>query len=179
MRPVSRGNSRHSLVGGAACQKTPIPWSALDKNPMAEPNSKAILWNKAQHEGAVPPQCLVQKNPQVPHTNRQVACHPMNNARVKRSSIPPHKTRPDSLVPTLQGPCGRSPVVLWTKRAQCLLLEWRTFPVIVLYTRWLTHMFLLIVSWTNFHSHAYGVALLFLSSYMVFCLIYYCNYLTS
>ena len=52
MRPASRGNSRHSLVGGAACQKTPIPWSALDKNPMAEPNSKAILWIKAQHEGA-------------------------------------------------------------------------------------------------------------------------------
>ena len=109
MRPVSGGNSRHSLVGGAACQKTPIPWSALDKNPMAEPNSKAILWNKAQHEGAVTPRCIVQKNPQVPHTNRQVACHPMNNARVKRSSIPPHKTRPDSPVPTLQGPCGRSP----------------------------------------------------------------------
>ena len=42
----------------------------------------------AQHEGAVTPQCIVQKNPQVPHTNRQVACHPMNNARVKRSSIP-------------------------------------------------------------------------------------------
>ena len=44
----------------------PIPWSALDKNPMAEPNSKAILWIKAQHEGAVTPQCIVQKNPQVP-----------------------------------------------------------------------------------------------------------------
>ena len=72
MRQVSRGNSRHSLVGGAACQKTPIPWSALDKNPMAEPNSKAILWNKAQHEGALTPWCIVQKNPQVPHTNRQV-----------------------------------------------------------------------------------------------------------
>ena len=26
----------------------------------------------------------------------------------KRSSIPPHKTRPDSPVPTLQGPCGQS-----------------------------------------------------------------------
>ena len=95
-------------MGGATCQKTPIPWSALDKNPMAEPNSKAILWNKAQHEGAVTPRCIVQKNPQVPHTNRQVACHPMNNARVKRSSIPPHKMRPDSPVPTLQGLCNPS-----------------------------------------------------------------------
>ena len=110
MRPVSRGNLRHSLVGGAACQKTPIPWSALDKNPMAEPNSKAILWIKAQHEGAVTPRCIVQKNPQVPHTNRQVACHPMNNAIVKRSSSPPHKTRPDSPVPTLQGLCDPSQI---------------------------------------------------------------------
>ena len=32
----------------------------------------------------------------------------MNNSRGKRSSIPPYKTRPDSPVPTLQGPCGRS-----------------------------------------------------------------------
>ena len=128
MRPVSRGNLRHSLVGGAACQKTPIPWSALDKNPMAEPNSKAILWNKAQHEGAVTPQCIVQKNPQVPHTNRQVACHPMNNARVKRSSIPPHKTRPDSPVPTLQGPCGRS--FKWRGTLRFLpQLEMRTFAI--------------------------------------------------
>ena len=53
---------------------------------------------------------IVQKNPQVPHTNRQVACHPMNNARVKRSSIPPHKTRPDSPVPTLQGLCDPSQI---------------------------------------------------------------------
>ena len=67
MRPVSRGYSRHSLVDGDTCRKTPIPWSALDKNPMAEPNSKAILWIKAQHEGAVTPWCIVQKNPQVPH----------------------------------------------------------------------------------------------------------------
>ena len=34
MRPVSRGNSRCSLVCGAAFQKTPISGSALDKNPM-------------------------------------------------------------------------------------------------------------------------------------------------
>ena len=71
---------------------------------------KATLWMKAQHEGALTPPCIVQKNPQVPHTNRQVACHPMNNARVKRSSIPPHKTRPDSPVPTLQGLCDPSQI---------------------------------------------------------------------
>ena len=30
-------------------------------------------------------------------TTREVTCHPMNNWRGKQSSIPPHKTRPDSL----------------------------------------------------------------------------------
>ena len=34
MRQVSRGNSRHSLVGGATSRKTPISRSALDKNVM-------------------------------------------------------------------------------------------------------------------------------------------------
>ena len=42
------------------------------------------------------------------NTVRQVACHPVNNSRGKRSSIPPYKTRPDSPVPTLQGPCDQS-----------------------------------------------------------------------
>ena len=37
-----------------------------------------------------------------------MACHPVNNSRGKRSSLPPHKTRPDSPVPTVQGPCDRS-----------------------------------------------------------------------
>ena len=32
----------------------------------------------------------------------------MNNSRGKQSSIPPLKTRPDSPVPTLKGPCDRS-----------------------------------------------------------------------
>ena len=36
---------------------------------------------KAQHEGALTPACIVQKNPQVPQTFRQVACHPVNNSK--------------------------------------------------------------------------------------------------
>ena len=63
---------------------------------------------KAHHEGALTPPCIVWKKPQVPHTARQVACHSLNNSRGKQSSIPPHKTRPDSPVPTLQGPCDLS-----------------------------------------------------------------------
>ena len=31
------------------------------------------------------------------------ACHPVNNSRGKRRSIPAHKTRPDSPLPTMQG----------------------------------------------------------------------------
>ena len=61
------------------------------------PSSKANLWMKAQHEGALTPLCIVQKNLQVTNTIRQVVCHPVNNPRGKRSSIPPHKTRPDFL----------------------------------------------------------------------------------
>ena len=37
-----------SHVGGATRQTTPIPWSALEKNPMTYPSSKATLWVKAQ-----------------------------------------------------------------------------------------------------------------------------------
>ena len=62
---------------------------------------------RSQQEGALTPQCIVQKNPQVPNTARQVACHPVNNSRGKQSSIPQHKTRPDCPVSTLQGPCDR------------------------------------------------------------------------
>ena len=48
------------------------------------------------------------KDPQVPNTARQVACLPGNTSRGKRSSMPQPKTRPDSPVPSLQGPCDRS-----------------------------------------------------------------------
>ena len=34
--------------------------------------SKATLWVKAQHEGALPPPCIVRKDPRVPHTNTGV-----------------------------------------------------------------------------------------------------------
>ena len=33
-------------------------------------SSKATLWVKAQHEGALPPPCIVRKDPRVPHTAR-------------------------------------------------------------------------------------------------------------
>ena len=42
---------------------------------------KENLWMKAQHEGALSPPCIIQKNPQVTNTVRQVVCHPVNNSR--------------------------------------------------------------------------------------------------
>ena len=110
MSPVSRGNSRGSLVCGATCQKTPILWSSLHKNPCPDTSSKATLWMKSQHEGALTTPCIIWKNPQVPHTARQVACHLVNNLGGKQSSIPPHKTRPDSPVRTLQRNCDPSQI---------------------------------------------------------------------
>ena len=74
----------------------------------SDTSSKATLWMKAQQEWALTSLCIVRKNTQVPHTARQEACHPVNNWRCKRSSIPSPKTRPDSSVPTLQGPCNWS-----------------------------------------------------------------------
>ena len=38
-----------------------LPWRRVP-----EPSSKATLWVKAQHEGALTPPCIVWKNPQVP-----------------------------------------------------------------------------------------------------------------
>ena len=88
--------------------KYQLPCLLLIRTQCQDTSSKATLWMKAQIEGALTPQCIVWKSPQVPHTARQVACLPVNNSRGKQSSIPSHKTRPDSPVPTLQGPCDLS-----------------------------------------------------------------------
>ena len=48
-----------------------------------------------------------QDQPQVPNTARQAASLPGDISRGKRSSMPQPKTKPDSPVPSLQGPCDR------------------------------------------------------------------------
>ena len=108
MRPVSRGNSRCSLVGGATCRTTPISQSALEKNPM--------------------PRHLFEGNPVGEGTKRRGTDTPVHHPETPAGSIhsstrglrPPEqlerqaefpssdKTRPDSPVPTLQGPCDQS-----------------------------------------------------------------------
>ena len=48
-----------------------VPDSLPARGP--DPSSKATLWVKAQHEGALPPPCIVRKDPRVPHTARRGA----------------------------------------------------------------------------------------------------------
>ena len=48
------------------------------------------------------------KKRQVPKTARQAASLPGDISRGRRSSMPQPQTRPDSPVPSLQGPCDRS-----------------------------------------------------------------------
>ena len=45
----------------------------LEKGSPGEGPSKATLWVKAQHEGALPPPGIVRKDPRVPHTARRGA----------------------------------------------------------------------------------------------------------
>ena len=97
-----------SHVGGATCRMTPISRSALEMNPM--------------------PGHLFEGNPVGEGTKRRVTDTPkhllerpaVSTHSLSRALRPPErlkrqaefrysdKTRPDSPVPTLQGPCGRS-----------------------------------------------------------------------
>ena len=45
---------------------------------ITDPSSKATLWVKAQHEGTLPPPCIVRNDPRVPHTARRGACDPLS-----------------------------------------------------------------------------------------------------
>ena len=86
----------------------PIPRSALEKDPRPGPLFEGSPVGEGTTRRGTDTPCVVRKHPQVPHTARQVECHPVNNSIGKQSSFPPHKTRPDSPVPTLQGPCHPS-----------------------------------------------------------------------
>ena len=108
MRPVSRKNSRRSLLGAAIFQKTLISLFAPDKNPMPGHLFECNPVDEVTTRRSTDTQCIIWKNPQVPNPARQVACHPVNNSRGKWSSIPQQKTRPDSPVAPLQGPLDRS-----------------------------------------------------------------------
>src|SRR5574337_631149 len=108
MRPVSRRYSRRGLVGGSTLRSTPISRSPLGKNPMPGHLSELRPVNEVNTKGLRLARASSGKDPQVPNTARQVASLPGDTSRGKRSSMPQPKTRPDSPVPSLQGPCDRS-----------------------------------------------------------------------
>src|SRR5574341_913071 len=88
-------------------RRTPISRSPLDKNPMPGHLSELHPVNEVNTKGQFFRASFGQK-PQVPKTARQAASLPGKISRGKRSSMPQPKTRPDSPVPSLQGPCDRS-----------------------------------------------------------------------
>ena len=85
-----------------------ISWSALDKNPMPGHLFEGNPVDEGTtRRGTNTPVHRPQK-PQVPHNNLTGGLSSCEQLRGKRSSITPHKTRSDSPVTTLQGPCDPS-----------------------------------------------------------------------
>ena len=93
------GSAEPRPISRPTLEKNPMPGHLFEGNPVDEGTKRRVTDTPVHHS----------VKPQVPHTARQEACHPMNNSRGKQSSIPPLKTRPDSPAPTLKGPCDRSP----------------------------------------------------------------------
>ena len=108
MRPVSRGYSRHSHVDGDTCRKTPISRSALDKilmpghlfedNPFDEGTTL---------RGTDTPGYRPEKPAGSTQSSTRGLRHPEQLERQPEFHSS-DKTRHDSPVPTLQGPCSRS-----------------------------------------------------------------------
>ena len=65
MRPVSRGNSRRSLVVGATRRKTPISLSALDNNPMLGHLFEGNPVDEGTKRKGLTPSCIVGKSRKV------------------------------------------------------------------------------------------------------------------
>src|SRR5574337_1117943 len=95
------------LVRASTLRSTPISRSPLDKNPMPGHLSELHPVNEVNTKGQFF-RASFGKKPQVPNTARQAASLPGDISRGRRSSMPQPKTRPDSPVPSLQGPCDRS-----------------------------------------------------------------------
>ena len=97
-------------MGRAIFRKTPISLSTQDKSRCLGTFSNVILWMTSQHEGAVTPQLYCPEKAAGSKYNSKSACHIVNNSRGTRSSIPQHKSRSDSPVPTVQRHCDRSQI---------------------------------------------------------------------
>ena len=58
------GNWGHSACGPTHVARLEFP---RETGLILRCAAKATLWVKAQHEGALPPPCIVRKDPRVPH----------------------------------------------------------------------------------------------------------------
>ena len=98
-----------SHVGGATCRMPPIPRSALEKDPRPVPlfEGNPVGEGTTRKGTAIPVQ-----RPQRPagstHSSTR-SLRPPEQLERPAGFPSSEKTRPDSPVPTLQGPCGRSP----------------------------------------------------------------------
>ena len=75
----------------------------IDAEPLRTPPCEG-----SQHEGAVTRPCVVRKTPPGSKYSSTSGLSPRGTSRGQRSSTPQPKARPDSPVPSLQGPCDRS-----------------------------------------------------------------------
>ena len=98
-----------SPVGVPTCRKTPISLSALEKNP----RPRHLFEGKPVGEGTTRRGTVtVVHRPETPagstHSSTR-GLRPPEHLERQAEFPSSDKTIPDSLVPTLQGPCGRSP----------------------------------------------------------------------
>ena len=129
------GQSHEEIRDVASC------WCHVPKDPdfsvlllirtrCPDTSSKATLWMKALHEGALATLFIVRKTLQDPHTARKGAWDPLSNSR--QAEFPSSdKTRPNSPLPTLQGPWGRRVGVRNREEAwgSCLPSRWGPLPL--------------------------------------------------
>ena len=84
-----------SVLSLPNCSIPRFPGSLLIRSQCPDTSLKITLLMKAQHEGALTPPGIVRRNPQVPHTAREVTCHPVNNWRGNSSSPEFHSSTQD------------------------------------------------------------------------------------
>ena len=65
--------TRPDSPGRSALEKDPRPGPLFEGNPVGEGTTRRGTATPVHHEGAVTPQCIIQKNPQGLHTARQGA----------------------------------------------------------------------------------------------------------
>ena len=96
-------------MGGATCRTTPIPRSALEKDPRPGPlfEGNTVGEGTTRRGTAIP--MNRQQRPAVSTQSSTRGLRPTEQLERQAGFPSSVKTRPDSPVPTLQGPCGRSP----------------------------------------------------------------------